>query len=226
MNRFVNSRSVVGLSKRPETRGCWHRSSDFASQSDLRSADIYLVASERGCRSYRRRKAGTELSFVARRLVAVYRARQVVRVFRVVRAERGSLGTHHGTSFKSTLGRGELHHGRHAPRGWRLRLLLGSLIGANETPDRSGGGNTIMTAEVHNSYAKQVRGLVRGKNNSPSANHNFSEILPRTEPRRRLSARAFAVERPINNNFKIKPSHVLYMEKVKARCIRRALTFV
>ena len=46
------------------------------------------------------------------------------------------------------------------------------------------------------------------------------------EPRRRLSARAFAAERPINNNFKIKPSHVLYMEKVKARCIRRALTFV
>ena len=153
------------------------------------------------------------------------RARRVVRVFRVERVERGSLETHHGTSFKSTLGRGELHHGRHAPRRRRLRLLLRRLIG-NETPDRSSGGNTIMTAEVHNSYAKQVRGLVRGKNNSPSANYNFSEILPRTEPRRRLSARAFAVERPINNNFKIKPSHVLYMEKVKARCIRRALTFV
>ena len=31
VNRFVNSRSVVGLPKRPETRGCWQ----------------YLFASER-----------------------------------------------------------------------------------------------------------------------------------------------------------------------------------
>ena len=51
VNRFVNSRSVVGLPKRPETQGCWQ----------------YLFASERGCRSYRRREDGTELSFVARR---------------------------------------------------------------------------------------------------------------------------------------------------------------
>ena len=43
VNRFVNSRSVVGLPKRPETRGCWQ----------------YLFTSERGCRSYRRRDAGT-----------------------------------------------------------------------------------------------------------------------------------------------------------------------
>ena len=48
------------------------------------------------------------------------------------KTERGSLETHYGTSFKSTLGRGELHHGRHAPRGRRFRLLFRRLIGFAE----------------------------------------------------------------------------------------------
>ena len=71
-----------------------------------------------------------ELSPMYPCLCVPHRARRVFRVNRVERVKRGSLETHHGTSSESTLGRRELHHRRHAPRGRRLRLLLRRLIGA------------------------------------------------------------------------------------------------